>query len=110
MKTSTVVIALLLIAVGILCYGWGRDHAASEVYREKAEASQRIIDALRWRIDSAGMAIEGLTAAMEARTPQKDALKDQLDKEPQRLKDEHTALDTAGAGTLRRIIVWSNAH
>ena len=110
MKASTIVIILLLVAVGILAYGWGRDSAQSAVYKEQARAAQEALDGLRLQYDSAGMRIEGLTKAMELRTPEKVKLIAREMDEHQRLKDEHATLDTAGAGTVRRIITWTNDH
>ena len=110
MKASTIVIVLLLIAVGILAYGWGRDSAQSAVYKEQAKAAQEALDGLQLRYDSAGMRIEGLTKAMELRTPEKEKLIAREKDEPQRLKDEHAILDTAGALAWGRAIIWSNNH
>ena len=110
MKASTIVIILLLVAVGILAYGWGRDSAQNAVYKEQARAAQEALDGLRLQYDSAGMRIEGLTKAMELRTPEKAKLIARETDEHQRLKDEHATLDTAGAGTVRRIITWTNDH
>lgn len=110
MKASTIVVILLLVAVGILAYGWGRDSAHNAVYKEQAREAQAALDGLRLRYDSAGAVIEGLTKAMELRTPEKEKLIAREKDEPQRLKDEHAILDTAGAGTVRRIITWTNDH
>lgn len=109
-RTGILIIAALLLLVGILAYGWGRDSAQSAVYKEQAKAAQEALDGLRLRYDSAGMRIEGLTKAMELRTPEKAKLIAREQDEHQRLKDEHAILDTAGAGTVRRIITWTNDH
>ena len=44
MKASSVVILLLLIAVGVLAYGWGRDSAQAKAYKEQAREAQAALD------------------------------------------------------------------
>ena len=110
MKASSVVILLLLIAVGVLAYGWGRDSAQAKAYKEQARAAQAALDGLRLRYDSAGAVIEGLTKAMEARGQERKELTDRAKSEPERLRNEQASIDTAGALTLRGILLWTNDH
>ena len=109
-RTTLICFAALLLLIGVMAYGWGRDSAKGAAYKAQAKAAQEALDVLRLQYDSAGMRIEGLTKAMDLRSPEKAKLIAREKDEPQRLKDEHATLDTAGAGTLRRIITWSNKH
>lgn len=104
------IVLLLLVLCLVLGYGWGRDHGRGSEWERRARSAQRTVDSLLSRADSADAVIADLTKGIEGRSTAKAKVERSIFDEHERQHDERKTLDTAGAVTLRRTLLWSNPH
>ena len=106
--TKTVAIAALLLAVGIMAYGWGRAHDSAEEYRLISEQYARSIQAQEDRYNALQDTVDMLTYRLEQRARDRQQMENDIIKEKEHYSNERKTLDTAGGDYLSRIILWAN--
>ena len=108
--TKTVAIAALLLAVGIMAYGWGLDHERASDYRDLMEQYRDTVQAMEDRYNAAQDTIDALAYRLEQRAQEQAAIQQDRSNETTRYYHERKTLDTAGAAYLGRVVIWANYH
>lgn len=108
--TQLMTIAVLLVAVGIMAYGWGRDHERASDYRELMGQYRDTVHAMEDRYNAAQDTIDALAYRLEQRAQEQAAIQQDRRNETTRYYHERETLDTAGAAYLGRVVIWANYH
>lgn len=72
--TQLLTIAVLLVAVGIMTYGWGRSHEQASDYRDLMEQYRDTVHAMEDRYNAAQDTIDALTYRLEQRAQEQAAI------------------------------------